>query len=285
MSDELLLQKVNPRTEKGRSLFIRSVPTLYLEDIAAIYTIMENYAKAGASGSVFTQINEALELGYKTRIEGYEALVKAKQQLGDAATFDLPHPPEPPDTREVSDPWVSIETDEFVLSNLSELESLKRDHIPHLRMSTWNPRIWLSCSPSGYYLSIDDNDPRTVEAFDQIRAIIEKRSNRLTRFIHSPIAALVVILLPGAVFAVIAWKHHDVAIFGWSSLVTPFIALGLFWFEGQLWNNRRGVVIPRKKVDAPPYWWRNSDTITTTVITAILTAILILVIGAIAGLF
>lgn len=242
------LQRIPPAVDKGRRWTIGSVPVLYLEDIEAIYDVMRDFASNHVSD-------------FERGLEEHSKLIERVEEVaGIERSTDAPRPPES---------FISMETDEFVLEKMAQLRSYKRSFIPKLIIHARITDLYLSCDRASIWLSIKDNDPPSIQAFEQIKRIVLSRRSRLMGLLQSVwTVSIMALALPIASFLIgrytdYIWSASGI-IAGWS---TPILLI--FW-ERFGWGRRQGIVIPRYKMDAPSVWERNRDGIVTGGVVALL---------------
>lgn len=282
MNENERLKRVQPRVDRSRSRSFRSISTLYLEDVEAIHDVMKDHIREGSGGDVVDRLFNVIEQNQRSFQNVYDEVAKFYEKHGE--TLSIPRPSTIAEHSQER-PKVYMSTDEFELDNLSQLRSLKRDYIKAFTIHILNPRIYLKCDRTSFYLSVDNNDPDSTDAFEKITDILMKRRSRLISALDSGFFLAFLIIFLYVVSGLLARVYDRLAVFSVGGMTsTIFVAL-LFLVSQSLWYRRRGVVIPRYEMDAPPFWRRNSNVFGVAVVTAVITAVITILISALVGLF
>lgn len=195
-----------------RQWLIRSVPSLYLEDIEAIFeTLRRHVAESGI---------ERLELS-QAALTGRAYVPVLLEAGGDV--FDDPR----------------------------QLLAYPVDGLSELKIRTFGYSVTLTTTPSGHLLIVDDDSQLALRSFTKIRTIIRRRRSLTAGLLTSSWGVPGFVLAFPIVASTIetATGRPGLALAG-AGIAAASLVVWLWWTHWR-WAKRKTVVIPRYKGDAP----------------------------------
>jgi len=263
MAEAPTLKRIVPTPDTSQVIWMPDIGPLYLEDIEAIHQILSRVAK----GHPF---NESRRRTFELQQERYQEI---QQEYDRARETDAAvKPPEPPEDLKL-EPVVTMESDEFEIGSLELLQDIPYDTLPKFRISTWQPRIWVSVNPGRCYLSVNENDTETLGAFNEILAIIRRRRTRWMSFINMSLKTYMYLAGALLIVGLILIFSLQNPYLTWSLISVQILYLLFVMTESVYLRKRRPAVITLHKRDAPDFWQRNGDKIIVGTVIAIVGAI------------
>lgn len=181
---------------------------------------------------------------------------------------------------------ISIETDEYSLTELGELEELREENITHLDLGA---RRWPSDSalpssvsvnlrPDTAFVFASQDDPASRGTFENVKKFLESRKQPLWWLIHTVDWWGGLVLGVCVVLIALAWR----AGFAWPSiaaLIGLAISLGCiaFFIRHRLAKNT--IIVLAYRRDAPSFWKKNRDAIIARAIPTVLGVLLGFLLG------
>lgn len=270
---EQRLERKKTVVRPGRSVHIRNVPTIYLEDVTKIYNIMAEAKRDSPWEQAARESKLVTRKLQETANDTLRLVAETSQKLGRDSQLSKPIEIEAMPEAPSASP-VSLESNEYIFKNLDEFRALRRSSVRELTISIDYPRLYLNCDAVNCYLRVGSDEPEALSAYEEIKAILKSRSSHFWRFVNHPLFTLFIYLVLVAgwwLFVVSNDLPDSYGTIGFT-IAAP-IALVLMVAMEIAWR-RRKVVISKNKVDAPSAWEQNRKSIILGGLSIILTALL-----------
>jgi hypothetical protein len=245
-----------------------SVPRIYLDDIEAIFEVMQEYSKHSPFVRLMQQTYEVSRDGWEARHRAYEKLeqVQGVSVEGQPLAEPPPEPPEPP---------VEIETDKYKeIYSIEALTNLNETKAREVQMSVGGLDLLFRFTPGYCSVTTLRDDVPSTEAFNKIKGLLEERSVKIIGLIQSR-----VFWLPYAIVltvALVLYQFFRIVVLGWIYvflLLFPFI---LWPFIFGVWDRRPNVVTLEYRRDSPTFLEDHLADIVKWVIITVVAGVLLL---------
>lgn len=173
---------------------------------------------------------------------------------------------------------VYIETGGFQLEELGEITKLKEDVLYDILLWADHSFLRVDLGPDGNRLSIEQDTPRARGLFEHVKAILLRRGRKLGAIKLLLFAAGGAIAATGIALLLVMRPDElekQFAYFSVGGLIFCAVGTSIGYALGWLTQRfvRYCVVIPRRHIEAPGFFKRNSDTIIVVLITALISSI------------
>jgi hypothetical protein len=236
------------RTEEDEDTVIRSVWSLYLEDIQDIHDVLNEIALPVNIDELAAQVNKGHEDYARSMLLKYKDDPRAPELLGlENARF-------PKEPRALS--FVKIQADDRPDLTIDALDKLPRDYARDMTVTIFRPLMWVSCSSNSYRIHVPRSDDTTREAKRKIAHVLQARSSKaLAPLDHANtlVASSLLLVVLGLALRSAYPNMLAIQVLFW---------VGVLGFAGVLalmgaYNIRKPVVVLRNEKDAPGFWQQN----------------------------
>lgn len=262
------------RISESEDVVIRSVWSLYLEDIQDIHDVLSDIADPSTVEELAEKQKRDIENYARRMHQKYGDDPRALEQLGlekGRLTEQTP-----------ATSLVKVEADDRPDLTIETLTELPRSYARELKLAIRNPMMWVSCTGNSYLVHALSPDNTTREATRRIVHVMQARRSKLLALLSSTrelmIGSLLLVIL-GIPLGLIFPDSWIPPVVVWLGAV-GFIGSSMFPVQ---YERRKPVVVLRNEKDAPGFWMRNQDGLFVAAFGVILAAIVGALVAAIKG--